>query len=88
MTTTKLKDHKDFTGNNRLVTLCALKAKLKTQLEALLSQQKQADDEIKAILGDHASFECDGYYGTFKFEPRAAYEVKASSPRVLRVQKP
>lgn len=87
MSDTPLKGHKDFTGNGILSVALAKKIALKDRIELLINEQKQNDKEIKEILGDHSSFICGQYTGTFKYEPKSGYTVQPQNPRTLRVTK-
>lgn len=83
----ELRDTVDLSGVNSFRVLLDHKAKLKEAFEKIVSQQKQVDDRIKQTIGDFRFFKCGDITGSYAFEPRGEYTVRASNPRVLRIDK-
>lgn len=83
----ELRDTIDLSGVNSVAVLLAHKAKLKDAYEKIIAQQKQVDDRLKEAIGDYRFFKCGDVTGSYAFEPRGEYTVRASNPRVLRISK-
>lgn len=81
----KLLGNINLSDNASFGTLLDHKKNLKIASEKIISQQKQVDDMIKNIIGDHQKFAFNNINGTYTHEYRGPYEVKESAPRVLRI---
>jgi hypothetical protein len=77
----------DLTGNNEIPDLLARRAAMMAEMKIMEQRCKIIQTKLMALMGDNASITgIDGWNVSFKIEPRKAYSVAASEPRVLRIR--
>lgn len=75
----------DLSKDNRVPELIALRDKFMVQQRNAKADLETISNEIKAKLGDATiGLLADGRRITWRIEPRKAYSVEASEPRILR----
>jgi predicted phage-related endonuclease len=75
----------DLSSDNRIQDLLAQREILKANCKGAEDQLDEIEAEIKHKIGDAAEAFCPGWKLTHKLQNRKAYEVKATSFRVLRI---
>jgi predicted phage-related endonuclease len=75
----------DLSGDNHLPVLLAERSELMERLRTDESRRCEIDAEIKDKMDDAEIGVVDGYTIKFKREPRKAYSVGPTNPRVLRI---
>lgn len=75
----------DLSGNERAEEIVAARGQHKKWIKDQEKIVDAMDAEMKALLGNHSTGRlADGRLVKWRVEPRKGYEVKPSSPRVLR----
>lgn len=75
----------DLRGNNRLRHLLEVRAEQAAIIHEATQLKKEAEEEIKEIIGDAHQVRADGYWINYKPYTRPAYTVKEAVVRTMRI---
>ena len=76
----------DLAGNNEIPAILATRAQLMAEMKRHKKACERIENRLRDIMRDaEMSTGLDDWMIKFKVEPRKAYTVKASEPRVLRI---